>query len=182
MSSPPEIPLSQRDITTAPAGQAAAAALTKAEAALGSSRSAAMSVRLVGHDFAVLVLIASRIYVVPPGDCGYLDREPACGHALAGGYTVGVSVDLGAGPQNQLPVVAVANFVEGEIDGSGDAVGRDRADRHPLRLGQADLLGAEGDVRVGGHIKVGRGPDVGVSPGITGFETWRRPARRALSR
>ena len=88
----------------------------------------------------------------------------------AGRYLVGVSVDLGAGSHDQVAVGAVAKFLEGEVDGRGDAVGHDGPDRHPVPLLQADLLGVEGDVGVGSHIKVPRRPDVGVSPGIAGIE------------
>src|SRR5215207_590637 len=118
----------------------------------------------------VLVLIASSIDAIPPGDCGDLDGEPARGQALRRGYLVGVSVDLGAGPQDQLSGVAVAEFVEGEIHWRGDAVGRDRPGRHPLPLVLADLLGVEGDVGVGSHVKVLRRPDIAVSPRIAGVE------------
>src|SRR4029453_12132629 len=71
----------------------------------------------------VSVLIASAIDAVPPGDCGDLDGEPASGQALARCYSVGVSIDLGAGPQDQLSIVVASKFVEGEIDVCGGAVG-----------------------------------------------------------
>src|SRR5215217_2425005 len=116
------------------------------------------------------VTTASGIDAVLPGDCADLDTEPARGEALARCYLVGIPVDLAAGPQDQLSVVAVANFIESEIDGRGDAVDRERPDRHPLALLQADLLGVEGDIGVGSHIKILLRPDVGVSPEIAGIE------------
>jgi hypothetical protein len=67
-------------------------------------------------------------------------------------------------------MVVAAKFVEREIDGRGDAVGRDRPDRRPFALLQADLLRAEGDVGIGSHVKVPRRSDVGVSPGIARIE------------
>src|SRR5829696_5095410 len=83
---------------------------------------------------------------------------------FASRHPVGISVDLGAGPQDQLPVLAMAKFVESEIDGRGDAVGGDRPYRHPLALVQEDLMGAVDDVGVGSHIEIPRRPDISVAP------------------